>query len=350
MQYVRKKQEKGTVFKHGGGNMSSGQEGSAFLVTGCVGFIGFHMANRLLAEGNEVFGIDNLNDYYDVRLKRDRLAILQRNPRFSFFKGSVENKELLEHVFSLRPFETVIHLAAQAGVRYSLEQPQQYVQANVAGFLNILECCRKRQTKHLIYASSSSVYGNNRNTPFAETDCTEKPVSMYAVSKKANELMAYAYCHLYKLPATGLRFFTVYGPWGRPDMAVFKFTGDILKGEPIKVYNQGNMKRDFTYIDDVIESISRLIKKGPPAGTIPYKIYNVGNHKPVELNDLIACLEKELGRKAKKIFLPLQPGDVLETFASVQELEQAINYRPSVSIEEGIKRFAAWYKSYYKIS
>lgn len=330
--------------------MSSRQEGSVFLVTGCGGFIGFHLTNRLLAEGNEVFGIDNLNGYYDVQLKKDRIAILQQNPQFSFFKGSVENSELLEHIFSLRPFVAVIHLAAQAGVRYSMEHPEQYVQTNVAGFLNILECCRKKQTKHLIYASSSSVYGNNRNIPFTETDCTEKPVSIYAVSKKTNELMAYAYSHLYRLPTTGLRFFTVYGPWGRPDMAVFKFTEAILKDKPIEIFNQGKMKRDFTYIDDVVESVVRLLKKEPPAGSVPYKIYNVGNNKPVQLTDLIACLEKELGKRAKKIYLPLQPGDVLETFANVQALESAINFRPSVSIEEGIKRFAAWYKSYYNIS
>ncbi len=329
--------------------MNEGKSGHRFLITGCSGFIGFHLSKRLLEEGNEVIGLDSLNDYYDLKLKTDRLAILQKNRHFSFYKGSVENLELLENIFMQHRFDVVIHMAAQAGVRYSLKNPYQYVHTNVTGFLNILECCKTWKINHLLYASSSSVYGANGSIPFSEQDCTEKPVNIYAATKKANELMAYSYSHIYKLPVTGLRFFTVYGPWGRPDMAVFTFTEAIVKGKPIEVYNYGNMKRDFTYIDDVVESMVRLIKKGPPALPLPCEVYNIGNHKPVEVKYLIDCLERQLGIPAKKVFLPMQPGEVPETYADIDGLKKAINYQPRISIEEGIKRFVSWYKDYYQI-
>lgn len=293
-------------------------------------------------------GIDNLNSYYDPGLKQDRLQQLASHPHFHFIKGSVENLELLEHLFNTYHFHTVIHLAAQAGVRYSLTHPHIYIQSNLVGFANILECCRNHQITHLLYASSSSVYGNNRKIPFSVHDPVDHPVSLYAATKKANELMAYTYSHLYGIPATGLRFFTVYGPWGRPDMALFSFTNAMLKKEPIDIFNYGNMKRDFTYIDDCIESIFRLMAKGPPTQSPPYKIYNIGNHQPVNLLDFIQILEKKLGTTAIKRFLPMQGGDVLETYADIEDLEKEINYKPGTSIEEGSGKFIDWYKDYYR--
>ncbi|MGE8203143.1 NAD-dependent epimerase [Heyndrickxia sp. NPDC080065] len=321
------------------------------LVTGCAGFIGYHLSKRLLDEGYSVIGIDNINDYYSTTLKDDRLSLLKKYQNFLFIKGSIENLELLESIFDQYDFELVIHLAAQAGVRYSLENPHVYIQANVVGFANILECCKMHQISHLIYASSSSVYGENKQIPFSVSDRVDQPISLYAATKKANELMAYTYCHLYKLPTTGLRFFTVYGPWGRPDMAYFTFSNAIINQQPIQVYNYGNMKRDFTYIDDVIESIFRLIKKGPHTKTpTPYKIYNIGNHQPVQLHYFIQILEEQLGKEAIKKFLPMQPGDVPETFADIEELVKDINYRPTTKIEDGLNKFSEWFKEYYNIS
>lgn len=319
------------------------------LVTGSAGFIGFHLSKRLLDEGFSVVGFDNLNEYYDSKLKIDRLTILKNNSNFTFIKGSIENLELLESLFEQYNFPIVVHLAAQAGVRYSLENPHQYIQSNLVGFTNILECCKKWKVEHLLYASSSSVYGNNKKTPFSIEDRVDYPVSIYAATKKANELMAYTYSHLYNLPATGMRFFTVYGPWGRPDMALFTFADAIINQRPIYVYNYGNMKRDFTYIDDVVESIMRLLKKGPPIDSAaPHKIYNIGNNKPEQLNRFIETLEKHLGQQTQKVMLPMQPGDVVETYADISELEKDIHYHPQVSIDEGIKRFVNWFTHYYK--
>ncbi|MBM4762988.1 NAD-dependent epimerase [Bacillus sp. B15-48] len=321
------------------------------FVTGCAGFIGFHLSKRLLDEGFHVLGIDNMNDYYNVRLKQDRLSLLQKHPNFIFVKGSIENLELLESLFDQYKFEIVIHLAAQAGVRYSLTNPHIYIQSNLVGFANILECCKNHQIKHLIYASSSSVYGENEKIPFSVSDRVDRPISLYAATKKSNELMAYTYSHLYDLPTTGLRFFTVYGPWGRPDMALFTFTDAIMKQEPIEIYNYGDMKRDFTYIDDVIESVYRLMKKAPPTDSFsPYKIYNIGNNRPVQLHDFIQVLEAHLGKKAIKKFLPLQSGDVPETFAEIDDLVKDIQYKPKVSINKGVEKFVEWYKDYYKLS
>jgi UDP-glucuronate 4-epimerase len=319
------------------------------FVTGCAGFIGFHLTKRLLDDGFYVLGMDNMNDYYDTSLKYDRLKIIMKYPHFQFVKGSIENMELLENLFSQYDFNTVVNLAAQPGVRYSLKNPHKYIQSNVVGFTNILECCKNHKIPHLIYASSSSVYGNNKNAPFSVNDRVDYPISLYAATKRANELMAYTYSHLYNLPTTGLRFFTVYGPWGRPDMAVFKFANAIVKQQPIEIYNYGNMKRDFTYVDDVTESILRLIYRGPSTES-SYKIYNIGNNQPVQLNYFIQVLEEHLGKKAIKKLLPMQPGDVPETFADIDELVKDINYKPKVSIEEGIKRFVEWFKDYYKIS
>ncbi|MEQ2528602.1 NAD-dependent epimerase [Bacillaceae bacterium CLA-AA-H227] len=319
------------------------------LVTGCAGFIGFHLSKRLLEEGSLVVGIDQMNDYYEPQLKWDRLNLLKQDTNFSFMKGSIENMELLEHLFQQYPFEVVVHLAAQAGVRYSLTNPDKYIQSNMVGFANILECCRNHRIPHLLYASSSSVYGNHAEIPFSESARVDEPISLYAATKRANELMAYTYSHLYQLPATGMRFFTVYGPWGRPDMAVFSFTQAILNSEPIKIYNYGKMKRDFTYIDDCIESIVRLIMNRPNRdGLIPYKIYNIGNQHPVSLSDFIEVLEKSIGKKAQKEYVPLQQGDVLETFADLQELIKDTGYKPLVKIDEGMKKFIDWYRDYYK--
>lgn len=321
------------------------------LVTGAAGFIGFHLSKRLLEEGFRVVGLDNMNNYYDPKLKKDRLARLLGHSHFNFVKGSLENKELLNSLFGQHSFETVINLAAQAGVRYSLEHPESYIQSNLVGFGHLLECCRKHEVKHLIYASSSSVYGANDKVPFSEEDRVDRPISLYAATKKANEEMAYTYSHLYHLPTTGLRFFTVYGPWGRPDMALFSFTNAIIKNEPIDIFNYGKMKRDFTYIDDVSESLFRLIKKGPVPGKVPpHKIFNIGNHRPVELDYFVRILEQALGKRAVKNYKPLQPGDVVETYADIKELANWIQFKPETPIEDGVEKFVAWYKAYYELN
>lgn len=331
------------------------------LITGCAGFIGFHTAIRLLREGYYVIGLDNLNDYYDVTLKEARLNLLKQHNNFHFVYASLEDKSSLEKTFYRKSISTVIHLAAQAGVRYSLSNPRAYIDSNIVGFLNILEMCRYFRVGHLIYASSSSVYGANTKMPFSVHQNVNHPVSLYAATKKSNELMAHVYSHLYELPTTGLRFFTVYGPWGRPDMALLIFTRAILAGESIKVFNEGKMKRDFTYIDDIVESIVRLIPKkplsnprwsglSPDPGTsyAPYRIYNIGSDNPIELDEFISILEQELGTKAKKQLLPIQPGDVLATWADVEDLSKAIGYKPVVSIKNGIANYVKWYKQYYE--
>jgi len=335
---------------------------NSILVTGCAGFIGFHVAKRLLADGYPVVGVDNLNAYYDVNLKKARLEQLQKFAEFSFIRASLEDRKAIEEVFSNNSLSKVIHLAAQAGVRYSLENPYAYIDSNIVGFLNILEGCRHYGVEHLIYASSSSVYGANAKMPFSEHDNVDHPLSLYGATKKANELMAHTYSYLYELPATGLRFFTVYGPWGRPDMALFIFTKAILEGKPIKVFNFGKMKRDFTYIDDVVEGVIRLLDKKPEpdsgwdatnpdaaTSSAPYRIYNIGNNQPVELSRFIAAIESALGREAQKEYLPLQAGDVPETYAAIDDLFQAVGFKPITPIEEGIKKFVVWYKDYYGV-
>ncbi|ODR95904.1 capsular biosynthesis protein CpsI [Methyloceanibacter stevinii] len=331
------------------------------LVTGAAGFIGFHTARALLDRGEEVVGLDNMNPYYDVKLKEARLAGLTGYPGFSFVRGDLIEKPTVDELFAAHEPERVIHLAAQAGVRYSLSHPEDYVQSNIVGFLNVLEACRYHATKHLVFASSSSVYGANTRVPFSIHDNVDHPVSLYAASKKSNELMAHVYAHLYRVPTTGLRFFTVYGPWGRPDMALFKFVKRILADEPIDVYNQGNHARDFTYIDDIVKSVVRITDLvprpnvdwsgyAPDPGTsaAPYRLYNIGNHSPVELMDFIAAIEKALGREAKKNFLPLQPGDIPRTYADVDELVRDIGFEPSTPLEAGIKSFIDWYRGYYR--
>ncbi|HVX75780.1 MAG TPA: NAD-dependent epimerase [Bradyrhizobium sp.] len=322
------------------------------LVTGAAGFIGFHIARQLLAEGREVIGLDNLNNYYDPALKQARLALLQADPRFSFVKADLADRPAIAALFAKYRFAVVLHLAAQAGVRYSIEQPHAYVDANLEGFANILEGCRHHSCRHLLYASSSSVYGANTKVPFSVDDSTDHPISFYAATKKANELMAYSYSHLYRLPVTGMRFFTIYGPWGRPDMALFLFTKAILEGRPIKLFNHGIMRRDFTYIGDVTRVISRLIGHIPPdngAGGAPARIYNVGNNHPEELNHVVALLEQALGRTAVKEMLPMQPGDVPATFADVGSLTRDIGFRPETRIEDGVHNFVAWYRDHYKV-
>jgi len=334
-----------------------------YLVTGTAGFIGYHVAERLLARGDEVTGLDNVNDYYDVRLKHARMARLEGKQGYDFIKLDVSDREGMEQVFAQRKPEVVIHLAAQAGVRYSLTNPHAYVQSNLAGFMNIIEGCRRQQVRHLVYASSSSVYGGNTRQPFSIHDNIDHPVSLYAASKKANELMAHTYSHLYELPTTGLRFFTVYGPWGRPDMAMFLFTKAILEGKPIDVFNHGKMRRDFTFIDDIVEGVVRTADRvatpnpayssdAPDPGTssAPYRVYNIGNDNPVELMDMIAVLERVLGRTAEKHMLPLQPGDVPATWADVGDLTRAVGFKPATPIEEGIRRFVSWYREYYRIT
>lgn len=329
-------------------------------VTGAAGFIGSHVSRRLLDRGDEVIGIDNINDYYDVRLKHARLEPLQTEERFQFFQADVADRSAMEELFQKAPGEIVIHLAAQAGVRYSLTHPHAYVDSNLVGFINILEGCRHQRVRHLAYASSSSVYGANTRMPFSVHDNVDHPLSLYAATKKANELMAHTYSHLYGLPTTGLRFFTVYGPWGRPDMALFLFTKAILEGRPIDVFNEGKMRRDFTYIDDIVEGIIRVADQpaapcptwggeSPDPGTsqAPYRVYNIGNHEPVELEYFIATLEKALGRKAEKNLLPMQPGDVPATYADVTDLMNDVGFQPATPIEEGIRRFVAWYRDYY---
>ena len=330
------------------------------FVTGAAGFIGFHLARRLLEEGCRVFGIDNLNPYYDPQLKIDRLSILEKIPGFAFQKTDLVDRQGMEAIFREHEFDAVVHLAAQAGVRYSLENPYAYIDSNLSGFMNILEGCRAASTPHLVFASSSSVYGANTKMPFSVHHNVDHPVSLYAATKKANELMAHTYASLYGLPCTGLRFFTVYGPWGRPDMALFLFTRAILEGRPIDVYNEGRMRRDFTYIDDIIEGVVRVMAKIPsgspawsgakpdPASSFaPYRIYNIGNNRPVELMEFIAALERHLGRKAEMRLLPMQPGDVPETCADVDDLMADVGFRPDTSIEEGIGRFVEWYREYY---
>lgn len=332
-----------------------------FLVTGAAGFIGFHTSQRLLEAGHEVVGIDNMNDYYDVNLKQSRLDLLQ-SPLFSFHKIDLADREGIAELFASEKFDRVIHLAAQAGVRYSLENPHAYADANLIGYLNILEGCRHNKVQHLLYASSSSVYGLNRKMPFSTDDSVDHPVSLYAATKKANELMAHTYSHLYGIPTTGLRFFTVYGPWGRPDMALFKFTRAMLEGKSIDVYNYGKMKRDFTYIDDIVEAIIRVqdvipqpdpewsVENGSPAtSSAPYRVYNIGNSSPVELMDYITALEEALGMIAEKNMMPIQPGDVLETSADTKPLYDLVGFKPQTSVKDGVKNFVDWYKAYYKV-
>jgi len=325
----------------------------AILVTGAAGFIGFHVARRLLAEGHDVTGLDSLNSYYDPALKHSRLAVLRADPRFDFTQIDLADRTAIKSLFATRRFATVIHFAAQAGVRYSIEHPHAYADANLEGFVNVLEGCRHGGCRHLIYASSSSVYGANTKLPFSVSDRTDHPISLYAATKRANELLAHSYSHLYRLPVTGLRFFTVYGPWGRPDMAIFLFARAIVEGKPIRLFNHGKMRRDFTHIDDVARVVSKLIDRipgdNPAAGNAPARIYNVGNHRPEELEHVVALLEKGLGRTAAKEMLPMQPGDVLETFADIGDLMRDTGLRPEISIEDGIRDFVAWYRDHYKI-
>lgn len=320
------------------------------LVTGAAGFIGFHLAKRLLSLGASVCGIDNLNDYYDVSLKEARLAILEKEPAFTFVRGDLADEAAVTKLFEdFRP-DIVVNLAAQAGVRYSIDNPRSYIRSNIVGFFNILEACRHYPVEHLLYASSSSVYGNQEKTPFATTDNVDHPISLYAATKKSDELMAYTYSHLYGIPATGLRFFTVYGPWGRPDMAYFKFTNKIVRGEPIQIYNHGDMLRDFTYVDDIVRGVENMLCNPPKANEFGdrYKVYNIGNNKPEKLMDFIETLEKAIGREAKKEYLPMQPGDVYQTYADVTDLIRDFDFKPSTSIAEGLGRFAKWYKEHYE--
>jgi UDP-glucuronate 4-epimerase len=332
------------------------------LVTGAAGFIGFHLTDYLLRQGETVVGIDNLNNYYDVSLKQARLEQLQPNKLFTFAHLELADQQGIDKLFREHEFDGVVNLAAQAGVRYSLKNPHAYINSNIVGFTNILESCRHHQVKHLVFASSSSVYGANTKVPFSTHDNVDHPISLYAATKKANELMAHTYSHLYGLPTTGLRFFTVYGPWGRPDMALFLFTKAILSGEPIEVFNYGKMKRDFTYIDDIVEGIVRVINNIPQGNTswsgddpdpgsskAPYKIYNIGNNNPVELSRFIEVIEECLGIKAKKNMLPLQPGDVTMTYADVDDLIQDVGFKPATPIEVGVKRFVEWYRDYYQV-
>jgi UDP-glucuronate 4-epimerase len=330
------------------------------LVTGCAGFIGFHLALRLLEKGHQVCGLDNVNEYYDVRLKWDRLRLLEPHSGFRFCQIGLEGRSGVEECFRKARFDVVVNLAAQAGVRNSLRDPYTYVESNVTGFMNLLEACRHQQTGHLVFASSSSVYGANETMPFSVHHNVDHPLSIYAATKKANELMAHTYAHLYRLPCTGLRFFTVYGPWGRPDMALFLFTKAILAGEPIQVFNHGKMRRDFTYIDDIVDGIVRVMEKPPapdPAWTglspdpgsssAPYRLYNIGNNRPVELMEFIGAIEDCLGIKARKEMMPMQPGDVPETCADIEDISRDFGFRPGTPVREGIARFVEWYRSYY---
>ncbi|MDD1005325.1 NAD-dependent epimerase [Pseudomonas sp. TNT2022 ID642] len=333
------------------------------LVTGAAGFIGFHVSQALLARGDEVVGIDNLNDYYEVALKDARLAQLTPHERFRFIRMDIGDRVAMADLFETEGFEKVVHLAAQAGVRYSLENPHAYADSNLVGFLNILEGCRQTHVKHLVYASSSSVYGANESMPFAVHDNVDHPVSLYAATKKANELMAHSYSHLYGLPTTGLRFFTVYGPWGRPDMSPFLFVRAILEGKPLKVFNHGKHRRDFTYIDDIVDGVIRVLdhvavpnaqwsglKPDPASSAAPWRLYNIGNSQPVELLDYINHIEQALGKTTHKELLPLQPGDVEHTYADVKQLKLDTGYAPSTPIQSGIQRFVNWYKDFYNVS
>ncbi len=332
------------------------------LVTGAAGFIGFHLCQALLKKGYKIVGFDNINDYYDTKLKQDRLAILQKDSNFTFIKADLADKEKVNKAFDETNFDRVINLGAQAGVRYSLQNPDTYINSNIVGFLNILEACRHHKTAHLVYASSSSVYGMNTSMPFSVHDNVDHPVSLYAATKKSNELMAHTYSHLFGLPTTGLRFFTVYGPWGRPDMAPFLFTSAILEGRPIKVFNNGHMKRDFTFVDDIVEGVVRVAdlipqsnsefdttNPDPSTSKAPYKIYNIGNNQPVELLKFIETIEEKCGKKAEKIFMPMQAGDVVATYADVSDLMKDTGFSPATPLEVGIGKFVDWYRDYYKI-
>lgn len=332
------------------------------LVTGAAGFIGFHLTINLLKRGHEVTGFDNLNDYYDVQLKKDRLQILENHQSFNFVKGDLADRKAVEKLFAANSFQRVVNLAAQAGVRYSLENPHAYIDANIVGFMNILEACRHNKVEHLVYASSSSVYGSNTQMPFSIHQNVDHPVSLYAASKKANELMAHTYAHLYNLPVTGLRFFTVYGPWGRPDMALFLFTRAILEDKPIKVFNQGKMSRDFTYVDDIVEGVVRVMDRipesdpdwtgenpDPSSSRAPYRVYNIGNNSPVELLRFIEIIEEKTGKKAKKEMLPMQPGDVPATWADVEDLMRDTGFSPSTPLEKGVEKFVSWFREYYDL-
>ena len=332
------------------------------LLTGAAGFIGMHVALRLLERGDEVVGLDNLNDYYDVRLKEARLARLTPAAGFRFVKMAVEDRDGMAKLFEAERFDRVVHLAAQAGVRYSLQNPNAYIDANIVGFMNVLEGCRHSAVKHLVYASSSSVYGGNTKMPFSEADSVDHPVSLYAATKKANELMAHTYSHLYDLPTTGLRFFTVYGPWGRPDMALFLFTKAMIEGRPIDVFNHGDMQRDFTYIDDIVEGVIRTLDRvaepdaafdgdhpHPGHSKAPFRVFNIGNQGPVPLMDFIRAIEKALGITAQKNLLPMQPGDVPATYADVSELTAWTGFSPRTAIDDGVARFVAWYRDYYRV-
>ena len=333
------------------------------LVTGCAGFIGFHLSHKLLEQGNQVTGLDNLNDYYDVGLKRDRLSVLETHESFQFRLLDVSDQEGIASLFQQEPFEYVVHLAAQAGVRYSLVNPHAYVTSNLVGFINILEGCRNFDVRHLLYASSSSVYGANTTQPFSTRDPVSHPLSLYAATKKANEVMAHSYSHLFGLPTTGLRFFTVYGPWGRPDMAMFKFARAIDSGQPLQLFNEGQMERDFTYVDDAVECVVRLIEKvpspdpdwsgespDPSSSAAPFRVHNVGTHQPVKLLDLIPLMEELLGREAQRELLPMQPGDVHSTIAETEQLEAVIGPVPTTSIRDGVSAFLDWYRSYERAS
>lgn len=332
----------------------------SILVTGAAGFIGFHVSKKLLADGYDVVGFDVMNDYYDPALKYARLEILQRNSRFRFIKGDLVDAEAIRDLFATYRPKRVVHLAAQAGVRYSLVNPKAYVDSNITGFLNILEACRHNRIEHLVYASTSSVYGANRKLPFSVHDNVDHPISLYAATKKSNELMAHSYSHLFRLPTTGLRFFTVYGPWGRPDMALFIFAKAILEGKPVTIFNHGKMRRDFTYVDDIVQGVTKILQKTaapdsnwdgmtsePATSDAPYRVYNIGNSESVELLYALQLLEKELGKPAHKNFLPMQDGDVEATFADIAALREAVGYEPTTPIEKGIKNFVEWFKDYY---
>ena len=333
-----------------------------YLVTGAAGFIGFHVVQRLVAQGHEVVGIDNLNDYYDVNLKKARLSLLNELELFHFEQLDLADRDGIATLFSREKFARVIHLAAQAGVRYSIDNPMAYADANLVGHLTILEGCRNTNVEHLVYASSSSVYGLNNKTPFATSDAVDHPISLYAATKKSNELMSHTYSHLYGLPTTGLRFFTVYGPWGRPDMALFKFTKAIFEGQTIDIYNHGDMRRDFTYIDDIVEGVIRVqnivpmsnsewrVETGNAASSsAPYRVFNIGHGQPVKLMSFVESLEQAIGLEARKHMMPMQPGDVYQTYADVEDLFSATGYKPQVKVEEGVQRFVDWYRSYYQI-
>ncbi|MCV0370023.1 NAD-dependent epimerase [Filomicrobium sp.] len=330
------------------------------LVTGAAGFIGYFVARRLLDEGHDVIGLDNLNDYYDPSLKQARLAQLKPHERFSFLRLDIADRASMAELFGAHNFDRVVHLAAQAGVRYSLKNPNAYIDSNVVGFMNILEGCRQTQVGHLVYASSSSVYGANESVPFSVHQNVDHPLSLYAATKKSNELMAHTYAHLYRIPVTGLRFFTVYGPWGRPDMALFLFTRKILAGEPIEIFNHGRHARDFTYIDDIVEGVVRTMHSiaqpnsqwsgsapDPATSSAPYRLYNIGNHEPIALLDFVAAIERSLGKTAEKIMLPMQAGDVEKTFADVDDLARDVGFAPATQLEAGIEKFVTWYRDYY---